>query len=452
MSGSYDHGPYIPSAHERYDLLPRCRANGGEVFSYPEWLGELEDLVRDAGVFEDDDPGSGKQLHFMPYGYDSYAEYQSMRKGWADRCRPKDAELADAILGLGREIDRLNVKENWSVVRYVGTQLDDDPCAASLTKGRCYYWPCSKEKPIYEGVIDNEEFTSYLYPCAPDSWEIVEDPTGMAARALAGEADTVSFWRFDEQEGAPFAELIEKGAMPKMQRGAPTYFEEEPQWGESERDPVNFKCPQCGGDIDFMAWTKLNRQDAPEAYEMLLGDRLSEFVCPACGYTASIVHPCLFLDPDAKACVYHVVDERMENAATEMFEALRDDAGFECDRFRIVTSRQDLAEKARLLKAGLDDRAIEILKFGISGNAKMEGLVAVDESCEVRFRSVGEDGHIEFGLEIGDRRYASRIDIRGYELFSDTLQRSSLADDQPFRVDRNWASMAMDCFDAEGIH
>ena len=25
MSGSYCDGPYIPSAHERYDLLPRCR-------------------------------------------------------------------------------------------------------------------------------------------------------------------------------------------------------------------------------------------------------------------------------------------------------------------------------------------------------------------------------------------------------------------------------------------
>lgn len=452
MSGSYDHGPYIPPAHERYDLLPRCRKNGGEVFSYPEWLGDFEDLVRDAGIFEDDSSDSRNCLHFIPHGYKSYADYQSMLKDSADRCRQKDAELAVAILDLGREIDRLNVKENWSVVRYVGDQFDGDSRVVALTKGRCYYWPCSKERPVYEGVIDDEEFTSYLYPCDPDSWEIVEDPTGMAARALAGEADTVDFWRFDEQEGAPFADMVEKGLMPKVQRGAPAFFDEESRWGESERDPISFKCPQCSADIDYMAWTKLNRQDAPEAYERLLNDRLSEFVCAECGYSASIVHPCLFLDPIAKACVYHVVDPQMASAAEEMFESLRDDAGFGCDCFRIVVSRQDLAEKARLLKEGLDDRVIEILKFGVSGNAKMEGLVAIDESCTVRFRSVSDDGRLEFGLEIGDRRYSSRLDRGGYELFGDMLRRSSLANVQPYRVDRDWAGGAMDCFDAEDVH
>ena len=64
----------------------------------------------------------------------------------------------------------------------------------TLTRGRCYYWPCSKERPVYEGVIDDEEFTSYLYPCDAECWEIVLDPTGMAARALAGDADTLHAW------------------------------------------------------------------------------------------------------------------------------------------------------------------------------------------------------------------------------------------------------------------
>ena len=41
------------------------------------------------------------------------------------------------------------------------------------------------EKVIaYRGVIDDEEFTAYLYPTEPDLWEILEDPTGMAYRTL----------------------------------------------------------------------------------------------------------------------------------------------------------------------------------------------------------------------------------------------------------------------------
>lgn len=40
------------------------------------------------------------------------------------------------------------------------------------------------DNPVYEGVIDNEEFTSYLYPTDSDLWEILEDPTGMAYRTI----------------------------------------------------------------------------------------------------------------------------------------------------------------------------------------------------------------------------------------------------------------------------
>ena len=88
----------------------------------------------------------------------------------------------------------MNMKEDWSVVRYVGHEYDNKPRVFGLTRGRCYYWPCSKERPVYEGVIDDEEFTSYLYPCDAECWEIVLDPTGMAARALAGDADTLHAW------------------------------------------------------------------------------------------------------------------------------------------------------------------------------------------------------------------------------------------------------------------
>jgi hypothetical protein len=38
--------------------------------------------------------------------------------------------------------------------------------------------------PEYEGVIDDEEFTSYLYDTAPELWEIAEDPLGMAKAEL----------------------------------------------------------------------------------------------------------------------------------------------------------------------------------------------------------------------------------------------------------------------------
>ena len=452
MSGSLYQGPYIPESHEKYGLLPHCKRKGGEVFSYPSWLNELDGLLSESGLFDGGEEASKRTMILIPHGYSSYAEYRRKLKQCADRCKDADSELAESIVALAREMDRLNVKENWSVLRYTGDQFDDAPQLTALTKGRCYYWPCSKENPVYEGVIDDEEFTSYLYPCDPDSWEILEDPTGMAARALSGEADTVSFWRFDEQEGAPFADMIERGVMPKMMRGAPAFFDEEDAfWGRSERDLVSFRCPECGNAVDLLAWTKLNGQDSPEAFALLLEDRLSEFHCLQCGYTASLFHPCLLLDPDSRTCIYHVADERMASMVSDMFDSFREDPSCECGRFRIVGSRFQLAEKARLFSAGLDDRAVEVLKLGIAGSARLEDLASPDEEVSIICKTVTDDGSLDFSIELGGGRFTTRMPKDAYLLFADAIDRSSLADEQPYRVDSAWAREAVGVLQEEGL-
>ena len=53
--------PYIPKEHEKYDVLPRKRKNGGEAFDYPsKMLFQIEEII-------------GHDL--TPYGYESYEEY-----------------------------------------------------------------------------------------------------------------------------------------------------------------------------------------------------------------------------------------------------------------------------------------------------------------------------------------------------------------------------------------
>ena len=155
---------YIPKQHEKYGLLPFCRVNGGEVFSYPtELVYEIENLL-----------SQGESL--TPYGYSSYQEYDSV----IEKCRAKYAKegskLDLLLTDLKVKIHAMNIKEDWVVARYLGEKKNS---VFGLTSGRCYYWPCSKEHPVYEGVVDDEEFTSYQYPTNPELWEVLEDPLGM---------------------------------------------------------------------------------------------------------------------------------------------------------------------------------------------------------------------------------------------------------------------------------
>lgn len=449
-------GPYIPRTHKQYNLLPCKRENGGEVFSYPAELKTVEDLLWEAEGLPDDGRGRRKSL-LMPYGYASYKQYLDVLRGFASKYCETNPELADVLKWLIGAIRRMNVKENWSVVRYIGHEYDGEHPGSGLTRGRCYYWPCSEEKPVYEGVIDDDEFTSYLYPCDPESWEIVQDPTGMAARALAGDADTLHSWypEMALEEGTIDAFAAEIGAVAKRTQPTATFEEGvDDSWSESEADPVNFKCPGCGETIHYSAWTLVNAQRNPELAARLMEGTLFEFTCPSCGYTASLVQPCLFLDPMRRACVYLVVDEQMAQGVAEMFDGTfaGDGPTGEPDAVkRIVFDRHDLRGRAIALAHGLDDRAIELLKIALVGMAKQQGVIPSDDDSSV-VRLVGVEGKdLVFDLEHGGGIMTAAMPRGGYDHYADAIARSSLTEEQPYFVGRTWARNAIEVLNDEGM-
>lgn len=103
------------------------------------------------------------------------------------------------------------------------------------------------------------------------------------------------------------------------------------------------------------------------------------------------------------------------------------------------------------LRRGLDDRALECLKIGVTGQAKVDGLVPVDVECRVVLRGIGDDGDLHLAIEVGEDTYLSDMSVDALRLFSEPLAASSIADEQPYIVDRAWADHAYDVLDAEGL-
>lgn len=158
--------PYIPKAHEPYDLLPKCRIRGREVFAYPgDLLDEIEKfLPHNDGL--------------TPYGFCSYAAYDAEIDAYRAKYASGNERLDRMFDAYKQAIHKMNVKEDWSVARYLGPTTDE---VFGLTHGKCYYWPCNRRYPRYHGVVDNEEFTSYVYPLLAEHWEFLEDPLGLAS-------------------------------------------------------------------------------------------------------------------------------------------------------------------------------------------------------------------------------------------------------------------------------
>lgn len=171
--------PYIPVNHKKYDVLPYIRKRGGEVFDYPsKLLFQIEEII-------------GHDL--TPYGYASYEEYYEE----VDRCAEPfvdDPEIMKLFSDYKSEVRCMNRKEQWSICRYKGERIGE---ISRLEPGHTYYWPTRADNPVYCGVIDEEDFTSYWFPTEPEDWDILEDPTGMAYRTLYEKKNYVSKRRFD---------------------------------------------------------------------------------------------------------------------------------------------------------------------------------------------------------------------------------------------------------------
>lgn len=160
--------PYIPREHEEYNLLPYCQKNGGEVFDYPsELIYQAEQLLD--SVFS-----------IFPYNYESYESYYSTLDELITS-HANNAEISDKLKQVLDKVREMNQKEEWSILKYIGPT---DDAVFGLTHGKNYYWPTRKSNPVYRGVVDDEEFTAYLYPTESYMWEILNDPTGMAYRTI----------------------------------------------------------------------------------------------------------------------------------------------------------------------------------------------------------------------------------------------------------------------------
>ena len=160
--------PYIPYEHETYRLLPRSRKEGGEVFEYPcDLLDQVNSILPE-----------GEDL--IPYGYDSIDSYCLEMEKWLDYFS-EDKEKYDLILRYYYKVVIQTFPEAWAVLKYVGESTDE---GIGLTKGRFYYCPRPANVSGTFGVIDDEEFTSYMYSCDPSLWVLYEDPTGEASKTL----------------------------------------------------------------------------------------------------------------------------------------------------------------------------------------------------------------------------------------------------------------------------
>lgn len=132
--------------------------------------------------------------------------------------------------------------------------------------------------------------------------------------------------------------------------------------------PGTVKCPKCGAAQTAVPVTVLRPEDG--ALGLLFQGTLNTFSCVSCGVRFKLDVALLYRDDDRRRVVYYLPaeDKLSPDAAEEQVQSILaacfgTDAAGEAPLCRLVATRQEFIEKIAILRAGLDDRLVEFIKY-----------------------------------------------------------------------------------------
>lgn len=196
-------------------------------------------------------------------------------------------------------------------------------------------------------------------------------------------------------------------------------------------------CPNCGKEITVTVWQSLNTALDPDAARDLRQGKLMHPVCPHCKAQLSTEQQMLYHDEEHSVMVWFVPGATREELAHCAQQGMPKGAIFApllaTYRVEAVATYPELVECARILHAGLDERAVAVMKAVLlaqyseenSGRAAMGTYLQVDEAT-------GEKG---FFLRDDDDVYRAPFDEALYAACQEVV-----GDEKPAVADVGWAA------------
>lgn len=201
-------------------------------------------------------------------------------------------------------------------------------------------------------------------------------------------------------------------------------------------------CPHCGAAVKTEMWPAIGAQSALFLRERVLDETLFDWKCPACGYEAQLVYPCLYHDRERGFLVY--VAPNTGCCAPEAVDVSGEFPQFAGMKKRVVATLAGLKEKILIFEAGLDDLAVELVKLALADVAAAKHGTAVET---VYFNAVdrGAD-RIDFSFFLPGRPEpagkSTRLDV--YRKSLEIVERIGANEDGAFRsVDYDAAQEAL---------
>ncbi|MBK9035910.1 MAG: CpXC domain-containing protein [Myxococcales bacterium] len=202
---------------------------------------------------------------------------------------------------------------------------------------------------------------------------------------------------------------------------------------------VRVTCPGCARAHDARLVQSVNTRTQPDDKRRLLAGELNTVAC-GCGRRVQLAANLLYYDPDAD---YYGRVCPGDDAALAEAAALFEAAGATGQQ-RLVPSANALVEKIKILDAGLDDWAIEIVKVLLLATVGDLDRVLLFDRVD---RAAGRLHWVRFDEHAADPR-AVASDLTAYEAVA--ARAASAPRRAERQIDRAWAVAAAAALVAAG--
>ncbi len=191
-------------------------------------------------------------------------------------------------------------------------------------------------------------------------------------------------------------------------------------------------CSSCGKEFSARVITQVDRS-RPEDQEANLADgSLFSFRCTHCGAEMRYNHYLLWVDEGHTVALCNITGDGELEAMNEALSALSAFGKMSHIRRRYVNSPSRLCEKAEIFGAGLDDRAVEIVKLYLAEEVRRTHPKKIFN--DVLFFPDGEEYGFVFLCNDGD------LTVKiPKQTFAQAAEKFQFSEPSPQVVDANWA-------------
>lgn len=175
----------------------------------------------------------------------------------------------------------------------------------------------------------------------------------------------------------------------------------------------SIECPECHKTSDVEFWDSVNVDLNPELREKIFNDEIFRFTCPKCGTIRYIKNGMIYHNMKEKFMLFFDFDKPFETSGEIEIPALFNDKGKEYT-FRAVYGLERFKEKILILENGLNDIAVEHMKYMIEHVILPEKFTE-GSWCALYFIGIVEPdekfkfGQIVFGIHDSDAECERRI-------------------------------------------